>query len=1221
MSERAAPPDQDVRDKALDLSHDVFLAAGAGTGKTTVLVGRYMAALEAGMSPHEIVAVTFTVKAAAEMRKRLREECEKKVAAGDAEEARHWRRIKTQLQTAPINTIHGFCGMLLRESALAGGLDPHYVVLEERPIWLLQRRVVKETLLQRLADGVESATVLVGEYGRHKSEQILQDVLKSRERFARWLDRPPSAEEVLAYWKEIEPELLGQSLNGVLTSQQLREAARILNENPPVTADAKFADERETVLRSLKRASAETEFEDLCTAVADAYAAAAVHKRGGKADDWGGAESFQLVKDALNEVKECLGELGDLTSGVEQDDAVVEAAHKTAAVWQEAAACWAAFQAAKRVRSALDFTDMQLETARLLRENPDVVDKCRKRYKQVMVDEFQDTNDLQREIVWAVSGFDSEKTDRQGPRLFVVGDAKQSIYGFRNADVRIFRKTRKEFREGPASVEELVLKAGFRSTPALGGFHNWLFAHEAVMGTGDKPDYAAKFEPVEAQRSGRDDGLSGEILITDVGIDEVESSGDDDRNAEARREAEAAGIAKRLHEIVESGLTKVGDDGALRPVEYGDIALLFRAMTDINKYERALHRYGIPFYTVAGRGFWQRTEVTDLLNMVRALDNRKDSVALAGVLRSPMFGFDDNELYHVALVGNGREKRTFLERLGALGRGETELPVADTTVAKARWAAEKLTEFRALSGTVALSVLLQRVVDDTGYSAAMAAQLSGERSLANIEKLTDLARGFERDGNYTLGEFVSYVETVSEEADQEGDAPLSRAEADAVQLLTIHKAKGLEWPVVVVPDMGRGSRGSQKALVTSNDYGVCARVGRDGDSSAQCAIGELIRAAEARRDLAEAQRVFYVAATRAQDYLILSAAIDRSDKRSYPAESWLSWLAKACDWDLTKGANQDDITQGSWRMQVAALKPSALPNWSEYRKPVAEMHEAEMLSGRIIGERAAERALQRQVERVDVAPADIEAVTVTSLALYRRCRLAYELEVIKGVPRMDAHWGLGQLKVGAAETVVGTFAHRVLEIIGRRGSEGLDEAMEIANRSPEIGGKLTIGQMRQVRKWVEGYLSTPTYGKISNSAERLRSEVPVSFAIEGVAIAGKVDALAEMGDEQVHLLDYKTGSARAEQGLPAYEFQIGLYCEALRRSRGRLPIEATLVYLSADGPRDVPVQSTVQAAVEETVTLLQELRAGEFAHCTGPWCRSCPARIACQYAPQDDATD
>ncbi len=1219
MNEREEPPDQDVRDKALDLSHDVFLAAGAGTGKTTVLVGRYMAALEAGISPHEIVAVTFTVKAAAEMRKRLREECEQRVAAGDGEEARHWRRIKRQLETAPIATIHGFCGMLLREFAITGGLDPQYVVLEERPTWLLRRRVVRDTLLERLADGVESATVLVGEYGRHKSEQILQDVLKSRERFARWLDTPPSAEDVLAYWKEIEPELLGQSLNGVLTSQQLCEAARILNENPPVAADAKFADERETVLRSLERAAAETEFEAVCTAVAKAYAAAAVPKRGGRADDWGGAESFQLVKDALNEVKKCLSKLPDMTSGVEQDDAVVEAARKTAAVWQEAAACSDAFQAAKRARSALDFTDMQLETARLLRENPDVVDKCRKRYKQIMVDEFQDTNDLQREIVYAVSGFESTNADRPGPRVFVVGDAKQSIYGFRDADVRIFRKTRKEFGEGPPSVEELVLEAGFRSTPALGGFHNWLFAHEAVMGTGDKPDYAAKFEPVEAQRSGRDDGLSGETLITDVGNADEAGNGDEEWNAESRREAEAASIARRLHDVVENGLEVAGDNKVLRPVEYGDIALLFRAMTDINKYERALHRYGIPFYTVAGRGFWQRTEVMDLLNMVRALDNRKDSVALAGVLRSPMFGFDDNELYHVALVGNGREKRTFLERLGALGRGETELPVADTTVAKACWAAEKLAEFRALSGTVALSVLLQRVVDETGYSAAMAAQLSGERSLANIEKLTDLARGFERDGNYTLGEFVSYVETVSEEADQEGDAPLSRAEADAVQLLTIHKAKGLEWPVVVVPDIGRGSRGSQKALVTSNDYGICARVGRDADSSAQCAIGELIRAAEARRDLAEAQRVFYVAATRAQDYLILSAAIDRNKKMSYPPESWLGWLAEACGWDLAEGV-YPDIAEGSWRMKVEALEPSPLPRASTRRAPLAETHEAAVLSGQGIGEAAVERALRRQVKDAGVAPADIEALTVTSLALYRRCRLAYELEVIKGVPRMDAHWGLGQLEVGAAETVVGTFAHGVLEIIGRRGSEGLDEAMEIANRSPEIGGKLTIDQMGQVRKWVEGYLSTPTYGKISNSAERLRSEVPVSFAIEGVAIAGKVDALAEMGDEQVHLLDYKTGSPRAEHGLPAYEFQIGLYCEALRRSRGRLPVEATLVYLSADGPRDVPVQSTVQAAVEETVTLLQELRAGEFAHCTGPWCRSCPARIACQYAPQDDAT-
>jgi len=1093
------PPDQSIRNQALDLDHDVFLAAGAGTGKTTVLVSRYMAALKAGISPHEIVAITFTVKAAAEMRQRLREECHKQTLAADPEQARHWRRLAAELETAPIATIHSFCGALLRDFAIAAGLDPHYTVMEERPAWLLQRRIVKETLLARLAAGEESCVVVIGEYGRNRAETLLHDILGAREHYVGWLNQPPTTEQVLEYWAEIRSELIEQSLAEVLEAVELHEAVEILEHNPPVAVDAKFAEQRDSVIASVTQAQAATDVDYRITAVTNAYAAAGVPKRGGKADDWGGKERFQLVKDALNRVKKVLGGICDALAKSDDEDQVALAAANTAALWAEAAACSRAYQAAKAQQSALDFTDLQLQAARLLADNPQVRRRCRQRYQQVMVDEFQDTNQSQWQIVAAITGFDSQNADRSGPRLFLVGDAKQSIYGFRNADVTVFRRTRDSFAAGGEGVDELLLEASFRSTSNLNGFHNWLFAHEAVMGTGEKPDYAARFEPVRTQRQARDDGLAGEVLITDTDGGEDNDNGPEVATTERRREAEAANIAKRLREMLDQGFTVCDKNGESRPIKPGDIALLFRATTNINLYERALRHHDIPFYTVVGRGFWWRPEVSDILNMVRVLDNRHDGIALAGVLRSPMFGFDDNELYRVAQAGD-----SLFEGLSALAAGAGDPTTPTATVEKARWACAKLEQFRSLSRAVPLSVLLRRIVDGTGYSAAMAAQFAGRRMLGNIEKLIEVSRGFEREGNYTLGEFVAYVQTLSEMEDREGEAPLEKAAGEAVQLLTIHQAKGLEWPVVVIPDFGRSFHNGDKALVISTEYGICARSGQDDKgNNVQCGIGKLIGQAKWQRELAELRRVLYVAATRARDYLIVSAGLDSQDKKSYPADSWLSWLAEVSGWDLA-AADCQDLGEGSWQMPVRMPPPSELPPMSAPDKSLAERHQVAFRSARTIGDATPGPQLRRQVAEVPIATAALEAITVTGLSQYRRCPLAFKLRFIEDAAGLDETWGLGRLEGRASGALVGSFAHLVVEMVGREGSAALDEAMATAGRSPEVGGRLNSRQMRNVRNWIETYLQTPTYATIIRQADYLRSEVPVVFGVDGVMVEARL---------------------------------------------------------------------------------------------------------------------
>ncbi|MFO7945781.1 MAG: UvrD-helicase domain-containing protein, partial [Armatimonadota bacterium] len=754
MTDKDAPRDAQIRADALDLNSDVFMAAGAGSGKTTVLVDRYMAALDAGVPPREVVAITFTRKAASEMRQRLRKECRDRIAEANADASRHWRQVADELEVAPINTIHGFCSSLLRRFALRAGVDPQFRVLQERSGWLMRQRAITETILQRLDDEKPTTTRLFSEYSRGQIEGIMDGLLNNREFFEDRLQHPPSVSDVQEHWNEIRDTLANDALRSVIGASKTMEALTTLREHPPVDPATKFSQEREVVLEALDGAGAvDMDYSQRWELAERALKAAEVTKSGASPEDWGGKENWDAVRDALNAVKTQLRNWRQQQEQLDDDAVMDDAAALAEAVWTEASACLQAYEEAKAADSSLDFVDLQLLIRKLLHADAQVRNQCRDRYRHVLVDEFQDTNDLQRDIVFAITGFVDDSRSPDAPKLFVVGDAKQSIYGFRNADVRVFRHTREQFAEASGAVRELALEVAFRSTASLTGYHNWLFDHETIMGTAEKPDYEARFEPLQAYRDDHPGGMAGEMLVTDVEAVEDENGEEKRPNAEQRREAEAATLAARLKELRESGFEVVDEDtGESRPMQWGDIALLLRATSNINLYENALRRHEIPFYTIGGIGFWTRQEVMDLLNMIRVLNNFNDDVALAGVLRSPLFGFDDNELYRVARAGE-----TLFEGLKTVATGEfaSEYPAdADETVSRVHWTVGKLERFRMLSGILPLSRLLDRIIDETGYSGAMAAQFGGERRIANIRKLVDVSRGFERDGNYGLDEFV-----------------------------------------------------------------------------------------------------------------------------------------------------------------------------------------------------------------------------------------------------------------------------------------------------------------------------------------------------------------------------------------------------------------------------------------------------------------------------------
>jgi ATP-dependent helicase/nuclease subunit A len=430
--------------------------------------------------------------------------------------------------------------------------------------------------------------------------------------------------------------------------------------------------------------------------------------------------------------------------------------------------------------------------------------------------------------------------------------------------------------------------------------------------------------------------------------------------------------------------------------------------------------------------------------------------------------------------------------------------------------------------------------------------------------------------------------------------------------MTVHQAKGLEWPVVVVPDVGRKHRAESKAVVMSAKHGICARGGRtEKGENQQCEVGALITNVEKRRQTAEERRLLYVAATRARDYLLISAAIAPGKSDTYSSGSWLNWLGEAGGWDFSKPCCPP-LSGEDWTMRVVMNEPEPLLQVGARGKSLANLYRSELLSTTAIGDHRLDDRVLRQVRPVALDVTVSDTIAVTAMAQYLQCPHAYYRNFVLDEPFIDEHWGIGRLKSEAPATSIGQFAHVVLALVGREGAEALDRALDAAEQAPEYVGQLSDGERQRVRNWIASYLDSPTYDTLVRQAERLRSEAPIAFMLDGVLITGQVDAIAETSDGRSHVLDFKTGSSN-EALATQYRLQIGLYCEALRQAHGRFPDSATLVYLTTGDHEQLCPSITAEDATNRARQIADGIRKGNFGPSVSDACGWCGYRATCPF--------
>ena len=1129
----------------------VALSAGAGCGKTFVLTERFLAELEphgqdAPTELRELIAITFTERAAREMRDRIRQKTlDRLQSAKDDGEAEYWWRLLRDLDAARVSTIHSFCGTLLRTHAVEAELDPGFQVFEEGQAATLLTELTDDLLREWLARQQAEAMDLIVLFGLSRLRDMLH-VLRDEGRpedWQAWRDR--TVDEQLDIWAAFHAaHVVPQIVEQVANSLEAREVLAILTEHEPKGDKMRAC--RATLLDLLPNLAASKRPAEALGQIRPATMLQGVTSK----KDWSTEAIYERYKKAVTALRGLIDKrLPQLNFNREAARPSAEAGRK---LFTLAAEVREGYAARKRELSVLDFDDLIAHAHRLLtdKRHAGLRQSLSANLALLLVDEFQDTDPLQVELVKALCG-----KDLTDGKLFFVGDRKQSIYRFRGAAPKVFR----ELQETIRAEGRLPLTLNFRSQPAVLDFVNALFVDRF------QPDY----EKLEASRPQLSPPPAVEFWWSVPQFTKGPAG-----MTELARRHEADFLARQLRQLFDGQEPVIPVDAtsnALRPAQFGDVALLFRALSDVQYYEQALQEYEIPYYLVGGHAFYAQQEIFDVLNLLRAVESVADEVSLAGVLRSPFFSCDDETLFWLAQHPDGLAAGLYAEKLPA--------QLSPDQRRRAEFAARTLTELRAIKDRVPIAELLHAAFSRTGYDAAILAEFLGERKLANLRKLIEQARSFDRSGVFTLADFSVQLSEFVANQPREALAATHPEVANVVRLMTIHQAKGLEFPIVVVTDLDRPRMNRGEAAAFNAELGPLVKVTLDDQEEEACVGLDMARIVEQAEDQAESDRLFYVAATRAADRLILSSSVFDLTK---PGGPWTKLLSER--FDLGTGECHAKLPAGYPRPNVAVRRQSVGENqphtprrtkvdWStivEQAHHLAGKGQGSIPrhAGPILPDLSARRQysfsrLSGMLRGPDDAPA----------ATWQRGSFD-DLE--SATPRIDP-LGLGTLMHAVLADMRFDGTHDARQLVARHAALHLSDDQATADEAAGM---------------IASFADSARAKQLAAAAERhaelefLLAWPPGAPVADGPFLQGFIDSLYRDAAGAWHLLDYKTNRVTPENlaaTAGGYELQMGVYALAVESILGQPPASLTLCFLRAGREFVFPWNAAVRLRTIEQV--------------------------------------
>lgn len=1046
------------------IDKNVAVTAGAGTGKTKVLTERYLHLLEHGdlkefNEIESIVAITFTNKATQEMVERIRSGIKAKIAKGSK-----WRRFYRDLERANISTIHGFCAKILRENPMEAKVDPYFEVLDD----LVASRLLSESILTILnyrLENDEDMLKMMKLLNQNRIDKISDD-FKSLYNSIRTvglsfeqvkkdtMDYIDSLEINWDYINEIKDliiYLMGKARrnSNLFRLQENQIWLDFLEGNWSEEEIYSYIEFLKDNLGTMKNE------QDTIDRVCDLMDSILLTKE----------KEYSWLYDSLTDIL------------IEIDKA---------------------YSLRKREVGGLDYDDLQNMVLSLL-DKEEILDKYQSKYRYFMIDEFQDTNELQKKIFYKLATID-EPLDRQN--IFIVGDPKQSIYGFRGADIDVFYDVIDDIRQNKGDA--ISLKINYRSFNTILDFVNDVFSKIMLD----------KYEELFSFKESKND-IDIEIL-----------QDDDERNAEESSVYEAQAIAKRIKTLVKEGNYR-----------YKDIALLFRASTRNHIYEQALRDYNIPYYNTSSRRFFNRQEILDIINGLKLISNPYDNIAAIGFLRGPMVGLKDTSIYWLLKYLDRNLYKTLQNN-----KDNPIFPKEEKE--KLQEAAEILEYFYKVKNLYSVADILDILLKKTLFVETSLLKAEGSQIVANIYKFIEMTNEYHSEENNSLEDYIDYIETIKDSKESEGI--VQSDEEDVVKLITIHSSKGLQFPVVVIPEMAKRTRGGYlPKMLYNKDIGI----GIKSDQSE--GIYKEINDINKRKEAEEMERVLYVAITRAEEMLILGS-YGKSDgfKKmigDYLPESKISFIE---DIDLEKErqilvkAFDEDVRQGDGSHCRTSKNSDKVDNITPLIYKIDSFNAKEFTS-----------------------------YNISQYQKYNQCNRRFYLEYYWGlninINDEDDKLDYGDLypenEVDSSQLnaiTKGNIVHKFSEIY----RYSMDREALIRQIVNSYGIDYSDLVEKELKPYIDNYLKD-----YSEDYNEIYSERVFHLKLGNKYIKGVIDRIL-IKDDKIEILDYKTNRLwNTKKLIKFYQAQLQLYAYAVERILGKKVTKASIFFLESGFKTEIDI--------------------------------------------------
>lgn len=1035
--------------KAIEtIEKNVAVNAGAGTGKTKVLTERFVYILEHGdlelnKEVESIVAITFTKKATQEMVERIRKEIRNNFYKGSK-----WTRFYRDMEKSNISTIHSFCGKILRENPIEGKVDPLFEVLDDTTSNDLLNESIKEALDLGLED--QNLFKLMLLLKENRTQNLIGDI--------------KGVYNLIG--------TVGLSFDNV-------KAITLDYLNGLKVDDGDLKVIKDTIIYLQGKLGKNSNIVKLI-------------------DDpiWLKFKDDKYDLDELFGILEYIkSRLGTSKKEVEYFELLSNSIDKTL-IAKEASFKWLytsfldllilvdeLYINKKDKISGLDYDDLQIKVLSLL-DNDVIRNKYQSKYKYIMIDEFQDTNELQKKIFYKLSTKD-KPLDLNN--LFVVGDPKQSIYAFRGADIGVFYNVLDDIKNS-SEDETITLSKNYRTVDTVLDFINDIF--EKLMG--DQYDPLTPFH----------------ISENKIDIEILEDS-EFDSGSEESLLFESSLIAKKIRELVDEG-----------EYNYGDFALLFRATTRNYYYEEALKTYNIPYYNSSSKQFFRRHEILDIINALKSISNPYDTISTIGFLRGPMINLSDDTIFWLL---KNNEESLFKTISKYIGKEFVQLPSEE--VEKLDHALNLLDYFYSIKDICNISYLLERLLEITYFIQIQLLKHNGKQALSNIYKFIDIVDGYEKNNMQSLEDFIDYIDILKESSESEGI--IESEDSDVVKLLTIHKSKGLQFPVVIIPEMSKDIRSFYPRFLFNKDIGVGVK------SDENRGIYDYIKSDLDEKDKEEKKRILYVAMTRAKKMLILG--------------------------------NQGK-TKGFKAMVQNLLDPKYFNRVNKMTIESKDIIQAKSIEFKSDSTEEANLPLLN-LEVVPNKP--FERYSISQFLSFKKCKRSYYLDYYKRLKISDDN------KIGQSPDIIeefdennnitlnsdilaldkGNLIHKFCEHY----NSNIDRQELLEKISTSYGISYSDNIYTQLEPYINNYISYFD----NNEFDKVYLEKPFYLSIGDNYISGIIDRI-NIKDEMIEIVDLKTNRVSNKENLVnQYKHQLLFYAYAVERIMKMKVRKASVLFLES----------------------------------------------------------